>query len=127
MGVADAGRARLGHVSRVDTKIRHAQVAEQQAAVGVGIGAHAASALGRQLGQFGFQAPLRIEQFFWPIALEPVFQQPEVLGMGVRMERYLVRAEGAFDRHAVDVFRPGPTLGGRKDDHRPARTCRSAP
>ena len=111
MRVADAGCPRRGHVGRVVAEIRHAQIAQQHAAVGVGIRAHASFALGREFGQFRFQAALLIEEFLRPVALEPVFQQLEVFGMGVRVQRHLVRTEGAFDLQAIDHLRPGPALG----------------
>ena len=74
MRVADAGRPRRGHVGRVVAEIRHPQVAEQNAAIGVGIRAHAPFALGRKFGQFRFQAALLIEEFLRPVAPQPVFQ-----------------------------------------------------
>ena len=112
MRVADAGHSRRGHVDRVVAEIRHPQVAEQHAAVGVGIGAHASLALGRQFGQFRFQPALLIEEFLRPVAPQPVFQQLEVLGMGGRVgERHLVRAEGAFHLQAVDHLGSRPALG----------------
>ena len=70
-----------GHVDRVVAEIRHPQVAQQNAAVGVGIRAHASFALGRKFGQFRFQAALLIEEFLRPVAPQPVFQQLEVFGM----------------------------------------------
>ena len=79
--VADAAHSRRGHVDRVVAEIRHPQVAQQQAAVGVRIRAHAAFAFGRQLGQFRLQAALLIEELLGPIASQPVFEQLEVLGM----------------------------------------------
>ena len=112
MGVADAARPRRRHVDRVLAEIRHPQVAEQDAAVGVGIGAHAPVARGRKFGQFRFQAPLLVEQLLRPVAPQPVLQQLEVLGMGGRVgERHLVRTESALDLQAVDHLGPGPALG----------------
>ena len=112
MRVADAAHPRRGHVDRVVAEIRHPQVAEQHAAVGVGIRAHASFALGRQFGQFRFQAALLIEEFLRPVAPQPVFQQLEVFGMGGRVgERHLVRPEGAFNLQAIDHLRPRPALG----------------
>ena len=112
MRVADAAHPRRRHVDGVVAEIRHAQVAQQHAAVGVGIRAHASFALGRKFGQFRFQAALLIEEFLRPVAPQPVFQQLEVFGMGGRVgERHLVRAEGAFDLQAVDHLRPRPALG----------------
>ena len=81
-----------GHVNRIVAEIRHPQVAEQHATVGVGIRAHASFALGRQFGQFRFQASLLIEEVLRPVAPQPVFQQLEVFGMSGRVsERRLVR------------------------------------
>jgi hypothetical protein len=74
MRVADTAHSRRGHIGRVVTEIRHPQVAQQNATVGVGIRAHAPFALGRKFGQFRFQAALLIEEFLWPVALQPVFQ-----------------------------------------------------
>ena len=54
--IADAAAPRRGHVDGVVAEIRHPQVAEQHAAVGVGICAHPPVARGRQFGQFRFQA-----------------------------------------------------------------------
>ena len=103
MRVADAGRPRRGHVGRVVAEIRHPQVAQQNAAVGVGIRAHASFALGRKFGQFRFQAALLIEEFLRPVAPQPVFQLLEVFGMGGRVgERHLVRTEGALNLQSID-------------------------
>ena len=46
----------FGHVDGIVAEVGQAQVAEQQAAVGVRVGAHAPLALRGQLGQFGHQA-----------------------------------------------------------------------
>ena len=112
MRVADAAHSRRGHGLRVVAEIRHPQVAEQNAAVGVGIRAHAPFALGRKFGQFRFQAALLIEEFLRPVAPQPVFQQLEVFGMGGRVgERHLVRTEGAFHLQAINHLRPRPAFG----------------
>ena len=50
-GVLGVDRARRRHRHGMLAEVRHAQLAQQDAAVGVGIGAHAPVALGRQLGQ----------------------------------------------------------------------------
>ncbi len=85
MRVADPSNTRRGHVHRVVAKIRHSQVAKQNAAVRLGICAHAPFALRREFRQFRFQAALLIEEFLWPVALQPVFQQLEMFGMGARV------------------------------------------
>ena len=69
------------------------------------------SPLGAKFGQFRFQAALLIEEFLRPVALQPVLQQLEVFGMRPRVERHLVRTEGAFDLQPIDDLRPGPALG----------------
>ena len=112
MRVADAAHSRRGHGCRVFPEIRHPQVTEQNAAVGVGIRAHASFALGCQFGQFRFEATLRVEQFLRPVAPQPVFQQLQMFGMRGRVgERHLVRTESAFNLQAVNHLRPGPALG----------------
>ena len=94
MRVADAAHARCRHLDSIVAEIRHPQVAEQNAAVGMGIRAHAPFALGRKFGQFRFQAALVIEEFLRPVAPQPVFQKLEMFGMGGRVgKRHLVRAE----------------------------------
>ena len=85
MRVADAAYSRLGNLNRIVAEIRHAQIAQQHSAIGVGIRAHTAFALGCESGQFRFQSALRIEQFLGPIAAQPVFQQLEVFGVRSRM------------------------------------------
>lgn len=123
MHVVDAAHPRRRHVDSVVAEIRHAPVAQQHRAVGVGIRAHASFALGRGFGQFRFQAALVIEEFLRSVAPQPVFQQLEVFGMGGRVgERHLVRTEGAFNLLAIDHLRPRPALGGTENNHRPART-----
>ena len=77
----------------------------------MGIRAHAAFALGRKFGQFRFQSALLIEEFLRSVAAQPVFQQLEMFGMYIWMQRHLMRAESAFDLQAIDDFRPGPALG----------------
>ena len=95
------GSARRGHVDRVVAEIRHPQVAQQNAAVGVRIRAHAPLARGRQLRQFRLQAAPLIEELLRPIALHPGFELLEMVRMrGIHRKRHLVRTEGAFDLQA---------------------------
>ena len=61
--IPDAAHPRRGHVDGVVAEIRHPQVAEQHAAVGVRVRAHAPFALGRKFSQFRFQPALLIEEF----------------------------------------------------------------
>jgi hypothetical protein len=53
--------AGLRDLDRIVAKVRHAQVAQQHAAIGVRVGAHAPLALGRQFGQLRDQSALGIE------------------------------------------------------------------
>ena len=58
-GVLGVHRAGGGHVHGMGPEIGHAQVAEQDAAVGVRVGAHPPLPLGRETGEFG-QQPARL-------------------------------------------------------------------
>jgi len=96
----------------VGLKVRHAQVAQQHAAVGVWIGAHPPLALRRQLGQFWKEPAIVVEQLFGPVAFHPAFKLLDVIGMvGIHQEWHLVCPEGALDLQTVDNFRTGPALG----------------
>src|SRR5436190_10391091 len=55
----DSARGR--HFDGIIAKIRHAQIAEQFATIGVWVGAHAVFGFWREVGQFGKQAPIVIE------------------------------------------------------------------
>ena len=120
--VLSVDRARRRDVQGVGPEVRHPEVAPQQTAVGVGIGAHAPVAFGGQLGQLGHQPAVPVEQLLGPVALHPALEQGHMFEMGaVDQQRHLVGSERALDRHAVDHLRPRPALGGAQHDHRPAR------
>ncbi len=92
MGVADAAHPRRGNLDCIVAEVRHAKVAEQHAAVGMRIRAHAAGALGRKFGQFRLQAALLIEKFLGPVALQPFFEELEMSGICSRvLDRNLMR------------------------------------
>ena len=100
------------HIHRVDVEVRHSQVAQQNAAVGVGIGAHPPVALRRQFGQFRHEPAILIEQFLGLVALHPAFKLLDMIGMlGIHQERHLVRSERAFNLQTIDDFRSRPALG----------------
>jgi hypothetical protein len=103
-------RARHGVVAEVG----QAQVAQQQAAVGVRVGAHAALAFGRQRGQFRDEPPVLVEQFLGPVALHPVFEQLQFSGLVASLPAAPGAREGPFDRLAVDTFGPVQPLGVRR-------------
>jgi hypothetical protein len=95
--------ARRRHVDRVKVKIRHAQVAQQNPAVGVRIGAHPPVALRRQIGQFRYQAAIIIEQLLGLVAFHPAFKLLDVIGMlWIHQERHLMRSERTLDLEAID-------------------------
>ncbi len=127
MRVADAGDARLGYIHRIVGKVGHPQVAQQHAAIGIGIRAHAALAARRQRRQFRLQTALLVEQLLGTITAQPTLQLPQMLWILGRVgQRDLVRPEGSFIRLAVDRLGSGPPLGRCEYDHGPARPFRLA-
>lgn len=98
----------VGTPGPVLAEVGHLQIAQQQAAVGAGICAHAPVA---RRASSGGETAVRVEEFFGPVAPQPVFQHLEVFGIHRRVgDRHLMGAEGALDQPAVDDLRPGPTL-----------------
>ena len=125
----DSGRVatRLLHLDPVLAKVRQQQLAQQQAAVGVGVGAHPPLAPRRQLGDLGDQRPVLVEQLLRAIAAHPLLQLAQVLRVLAHLgQRQLMGAPGALDGQPVDDLRPGPALRGSQDDHRPARPALGA-
>ena len=107
-------RCRAWERPRVVAEIGQTQILQQQTAVGVRIGSHAARALGRQLGQFRESTcPSRSNSSSRAVALHPVLRACcRCSGLAAKLgQRHLVRAEGAFDLHAVDDLGAGPALG----------------
>ena len=96
----------------MDVEVRHNEVAQQTAAVGVGIGAHAPHALRGELGQLWHQPALLIKKLFCLVTLHPTFQQCHMIGMlGIHQQRHLVRSERALHLQTVHDFRSRPALG----------------
>ena len=88
------------------------------------VGAHAAVALGRQVGQLRHEAAALVEELLRTVALHPRLEEAEVVGVGAHLaQRHLVGAPRALDRQAVDEGGAGPALGAAQDDHRPARAA----
>ena len=58
LGDGDAGGP---HGDRIVAEVRHPQIAQEQAAIGMGVGAHAAVAAGREGGQLGAKATAVVE------------------------------------------------------------------
>ena len=119
LGRDGAGGANL---HRIVAKIGKPQVVQQQAAIGVRIGAHAAIALRRQRCQVALQPTVVVEQLGWPVALHPLFEDAHVLRLFVHLpHRHLVRTPVALGALSVDFLGAGPALGRTEHDHRPTR------
>ena len=94
---------------------------QQDAAVGVRVGAHAPVGLRRQRLQLRHEPAVLVEELLRPVAPQPLLELREPPGLGAHVgQRHLVGAEGALDRQAVDHLGAGPALGRAQDDHRPA-------
>ena len=104
-------------------EVRQTQVPEQEAAVGVRIGAHAARTLRRKISELGHQPAGFVEQLLRLVALHPFLQNFHMLGLFVHFtHRHLVAAPVVLAPFAVDFLRASPPLGRTEDDHRPTRT-----
>jgi hypothetical protein len=111
-GVSEPELTWFRHIRGVATEIRHAQVLAQQAAVGVGIGAHPPWSFRGQCLQLRHQAPLGIEQLIGFVASQPVLQLLEVgrIVMDSR-QRHLMGPPEPLDLVAIDLLRTGPAFG----------------
>ena len=119
--------AGCGHLDGVVAEIRQPQIAQQQAAIGVRVGAHAAAASRGELGQLGSEPAAVVEELLGPVALHPLFEDAHVRRVLVHLaHRHLVRAPVVLGALAVDLLRAGPALGCAQHDHRPARALREA-
>ena len=122
--VARAGR---GNRQRVVAEVRQREVAHQQPAVGMRVGAHAPRAHGGKFAQVRARAAVGLEQFLGAVAFQPVLEQAQVGRIARHVgERHLVRAPRTLRPASVDGLRPGPALGRAQHDHRPARAHRLA-
>ena len=120
---------RARHVDRVVAEVGQPQVAQQQAAVGVRVGAHAPLARRAPARRARARSrPVCVEQLLGPVAPHPLLRAAATCSglSAISRQRHLVRAQRALDRLAVDHLRPGPALGRAQDDHRPARALREA-
>src|SRR4029077_4202928 len=109
------------------TKVGHAQVAQKQAAIGMGVGAHAALAPGREFGELWPEAALLVEEIGRSVASHPVVEDANVLGVLVHFpHRHLMGAPGILGAPAIYFFGARPAFRAAEDDHRPARTLSGA-
>jgi hypothetical protein len=114
-------RARRGYVDGVVAPVGQVEVAQQNAAVGVRVGAHPPVPRGGELQQFGHRPARLVEQFLRLVGLHPLLQRGKVDRVGAHTgQGHLVGPEGALDLLAVDLDRTRPALGGGQDHHRPA-------
>ena len=109
------------NLDAVLAEVGQAQVLQQQAAVGVGVGTQAGVALGGQLLELGDEAAVLIEQLLGVVALQPLLEQVQMLG-GLHGQGHLVGAEGALNLLAVHNLGAGPALGGAQHNHGPHGT-----
>ena len=104
------------------TEVWKLEVMQEQAAIGVRIGAHSSRALWSKRGEFALELALLVEQLLGPIALHPCLEDADMLGMAAHCaHRHLMRAPVALLPLAVDLLGTGPALRGPHDDHRPDR------
>ena len=126
-GLRRAG-PRLGHLDPVLPEVRQRQAPEQNPAVGVRIGTHAALTPRRQFGDRRQRSPPLVEELLGPVAAHPGIEQLEVARVGAHLgEGHLVRPEGALDGLAVHFLGAGPALRGPQHDHGPPRSLHGAP
>src|ERR1700687_3052359 len=103
-------------------EVRQTERLSQLAAVGVWVRAHTPRSGRRQLSEFGNERTVHVEELRWPIAAQPLLDNPQMLGIGLHVRhRHLVGSPGALHLMAVDLFWSGPTLWRAEDNHRPAR------
>ncbi len=111
-GFGGSGR-RFVHGDGVIGEVGQVEVAQQQPAVGVRVGAHPALPGRRQRPQLRPKRPLRVEQLLGPVAAQPLLELRHVLRVGVRLrQRHLMRPPGALDLLAVHLLRARSSPSG---------------
>ena len=107
---------------RVVGEVGKRQGIQKAAAIGMRAGSHAASALGREVLQFGNELAIGVKKLLGMIASHPGFEHAQVRrAFANGGERNLVRAESALDGKPVHFFRARPALRCAQNDHRPNR------
>ena len=115
------GRAGPVHGHRVLAEVGQVQVAQQQAAVGVRVGAHPALAGRDEPEDLAARLAVAVEQLVRAVGPHPLLELAQVGRVGAHLgQRHLVRPPGALHREPVHLGRAGPALRGAHDDHRPA-------
>ena len=102
-------------------EVRQAQVAQQQAAVGVRVGAHPALALGHEREHVGPRTAVLVEQLLGPVGAHPGLE------LARRARATLASpVSGTWCERGVASPGPGPALRRAQHDHRPARALPAA-
>ena len=118
-GLAD-GDARGVDRHAIFPEVRQSQIPQQETAVGVGVGAHAAVAHGRQGRQLGPEGAGCGEQLLGPVAAQPVLQLAQMVRIGLDLgEGHLMGSPRSLGRLPVHLPGPSPTLRRSQHDHRP--------
>src|SRR5450631_4302300 len=103
MSVTGSAHTGRGDAEGISAKIWEAQVAQQHAAVGVRICAHAPFTGGYELRKLGYEAARVVEEFSRPVAFQPAFKQRQVRGICCRNgQRHLMGAERSLNLHAIN-------------------------
>src|SRR6185312_1739762 len=119
--------SRRRYVNGIVAESRHYEVLEQEPAVGMRIGAHAACARGRDARDLRNERAIVIEQFFGAVALHPLLEQRDMSRIIRKSgDRYLMRAERSLRLLPVDELGARPALGRTQHDHRPWDAMREA-
>src|SRR5215470_178859 len=83
---------------------------------------HAAAPLRGQRRELGKEAPAGVEKLIRLVALHPLLEDFEVLGLGGEIgDGNLMRAKRTLDGKSVDRLGSGPALGAVLNDHGPLR------
>ena len=110
-------RAGVFHRHGVVGEFGQPQVPQQQAAVGVRVGAHPPLTARGQRGEVRHQGPGGVEELLGPVRAQPLLQLRQVLGVAAHLgDRDLMRPPGPLHRQPVHHLGPGPPLGGAQDD-----------
>ena len=112
-------RAGFPNRHRIVVEVRQPQILQQQTAVRVRIRAHPPRPDRRQVGELRLEPARRVEQLLRPIALHPLLENADVLGLVHVAHRHLVTAPVALAELAVDLARARPALRCAQHDHRP--------
>ncbi len=134
VGLHDVAQERAHHARRfgnlgawrlrldcIVAEVRHAQLAQELAAVGVRIVAHATRALRRQRRELVDEPARLVEELVGTIALHPLLEDAHVARLVHVAHRHLMRAPVVLALLAVDELRTRPALGRAQHDHRPRR------